>query len=132
MQPHVENPFRDGGELSKDAEDIIVALRTGKLSVLSNTSQEVLEEQEVRTPSPETSLVPRNERKSGVLEPAVRKQEEKEGEDEEKVKEENNNNNSEFEVERGVVVNHEHKGPVEHVILPKEGKEKRGHCCLLM
>ena len=31
-----ENPFRDGGKLSRDAEDIVIAIRTGKLSVASN------------------------------------------------------------------------------------------------
>ncbi|XP_023343278.1 uncharacterized protein LOC111712786 [Eurytemora carolleeae] len=31
-----ENPFRDGGEISRDADVIIDAYRQGKLSVLSN------------------------------------------------------------------------------------------------
>ena len=31
-----ENPFREGGKLSRDAEVIIDALKTGKLSVISN------------------------------------------------------------------------------------------------
>ena len=30
-----ENPFRDGGKLSQDAEDIVLAVKTGKLSVVS-------------------------------------------------------------------------------------------------
>lgn len=30
-----ENPFREGGEVSKDAENILVAYRQGKLSVIS-------------------------------------------------------------------------------------------------
>lgn len=38
-----ENPFRDGGKLSRDAEDIVIAIRTGKLSVASN-SQDHLQE----------------------------------------------------------------------------------------
>lgn len=38
-----ENPFRDGGKLSRDAEDIVIAIRTGKLSVASN-SQDYLQE----------------------------------------------------------------------------------------
>ena len=33
-----ENPFREGGDLSKDAEVIIDALKTGKLSVIGNRS----------------------------------------------------------------------------------------------
>ena len=32
-----DNPFRAGGELSKDADDIVDAIKTGKLSVLSNS-----------------------------------------------------------------------------------------------
>ena len=31
-----ENPFRDGGKLSQDAEDIVLAVKTGKLSVVSS------------------------------------------------------------------------------------------------
>lgn len=38
-----ENPFRDGGKLSRDAEDIVIAIRTGKLSV-ANNSQDNLQE----------------------------------------------------------------------------------------
>lgn len=38
-----ENPFRDGGKLSRDAEDIVIAIRTGKLSV-ANNSQDHLQE----------------------------------------------------------------------------------------
>jgi len=38
-----ENPFKDGGKLSRDAEDIIIAIKTGKLSVASN-SQDTLHE----------------------------------------------------------------------------------------
>ena len=30
-----ENPFRDGGKLSRDAEDIVIAVKSGKLSVTS-------------------------------------------------------------------------------------------------
>ena len=35
-----ENPFREGGKLSRDAEVIIDALKTGKLSVISNQVRE--------------------------------------------------------------------------------------------
>lgn len=31
-----ENPFRDGGKLSRDAQDIVDAVKTGKLSVISS------------------------------------------------------------------------------------------------
>ena len=31
-----ENPFRDGGKLSRDAQDIVDAVKTGKLSVISH------------------------------------------------------------------------------------------------
>ena len=36
-----ENPFRDGGKLSRDAEDIVLAVKTGKLSVVSNNDKDV-------------------------------------------------------------------------------------------
>ena len=35
-----ENPFRDGGKLSRDAEDIVLAVKTGKLSVVSNNEKD--------------------------------------------------------------------------------------------
>ena len=35
-----ENPFREGGKLSRDAEVIIDALKTGKLSIISNQVRE--------------------------------------------------------------------------------------------
>ena len=34
-----ENPFRDGGKLSRDAEDILLAVKTGKLSIVSNNDK---------------------------------------------------------------------------------------------
>ena len=38
-----DNPFRAGGELSKDADDIIDAFKCGKLSVISIREAEILE-----------------------------------------------------------------------------------------
>jgi len=32
------NPFRDGGKLSRDAQDIVDAVKTGKLSTISNVN----------------------------------------------------------------------------------------------
>eukprot|EP00088_Acartia_fossae_P006359 TRINITY_DN12934_c0_g1_i1.p1 TRINITY_DN12934_c0_g1~~TRINITY_DN12934_c0_g1_i1.p1 ORF type:complete len:218 (+),score=26.94 TRINITY_DN12934_c0_g1_i1:57-710(+) len=45
-----ENPFRDGGEISKDADEIITYYKQGKLSVLSNPPLDEL------TPSSSTLL----------------------------------------------------------------------------
>ena len=42
-----ENPFREGGKLSRDAEVIIDALKTGKLSVISNQVREAETSREI-------------------------------------------------------------------------------------
>ena len=82
-----ENPFRDGGKLSRDAEDIVIAVKTGKLSVGSrhgesedNLSNRREDTEESNTSSQEpyavpTSLVKPCNRKNAVIEnvPASKK-----------------------------------------------------------
>eukprot|EP00092_Neocalanus_flemingeri_P007769 GFUD01008389.1.p1 GENE.GFUD01008389.1~~GFUD01008389.1.p1 ORF type:complete len:126 (+),score=39.58 GFUD01008389.1:1-378(+) len=85
-----ENPFRAGGELSKDADEIINAIKTGKLSVISNVEQAESQEGLLLTGDEEEDekkeyLVKPLVRKNGVLEvhhvPAVTIKEDKAGQD---------------------------------------------------
>jgi len=118
-----ENPFRDGGDLSKDADYIVSALKQGKLSVVSM--------------SPSTSPIPPSITPDGTdggtdispkrLDP---------------VKEANgpsngpsngvNSSNDKpavVEVQHGVVVNAKQMG-VEHIVIPEE-KKKKCSCCVI-
>jgi hypothetical protein len=61
-----ENPFRAGGEISKDADDIVDAFKNGKLSVISN-SDGTREDIEDKDDEKRESLVQPLERKNGVI-----------------------------------------------------------------
>jgi len=107
-----ENPFRDGGDLSKDADVIIDALKTGKLSVISNVSNGtpdlVLEERDVMDNSDHV------EKNGGgmLVEPRERK----------------NGQNGEVDVQRGLVVNTK-QAAVERVVIDE--KKQKCKCCVL-
>merc|ERR1712223_1955880 len=67
-----ENPFREGGKLSRDAEVIIDALKTGKLSVISNQGNEEVDRG--KNEDSEELLGSSNDLNSGLLvEPRERK-----------------------------------------------------------
>jgi len=112
-----ENPFRAGGELSKDAANIIDALKTGKLDEVAGEPQENGHQQkptdndqhnpkylESEASKLKTESVDRNELDSAV-------------------------HAKEVEVERGLVINPKH-ADVEHVVIPEE-KKKGCACCVL-
>jgi len=112
-----ENPFRAGGELSKDAANIIDALKTGKLDEVAGEQQENGHQQkptdtdqqnpkylESEASKLKTEIADRNELDSAV-------------------------HAKEVEVERGLVINPKH-ADVEHVMIP-EKKKKGCACCVL-
>jgi len=61
-----ENPFREGGEISRDADDIVDAFKRGKLSEISNSSEAAAKDCDDDDDNRE-SLVKPIERKNGVL-----------------------------------------------------------------
>ena len=74
-----ENPFRDGGKLSRDAEDIVIAVKTGKLSVGSrheeNDDSFSSKETSIHEPhSVPSSLVKPCDRKNAVIENIPKKE----------------------------------------------------------
>jgi len=112
-----ENPFRAGGELSKDAAQIIDALKTGKLDEVSAEPHEtdgkdaVTDEDMHNLKRPQevnNKLDTDNEKRSDVN-PAP--------------------NAKEVEVERGLVINPKH-ADVEHVMIPE--KKKDGCACCVV
>ena len=62
-----ENPFREGGEISKDADDIVDAFKKGKLSEISNLSVDASIDVDKDNDDNRESLVQPLERKNGVL-----------------------------------------------------------------
>jgi len=113
-----ENPFRAGGDLSKDAEMIIDALKTGKLSVISNSSTVCGTEKDgliggdqLDKSDNSASVKELNGGGGGlIVEPRERKK-------------------GEVDVQRGLVVNPKHAA-VERIVLPEEKKQKC-KCCVL-
>ena len=60
-----ENPFRAGGEISKDADDIVDAFKSGKLSLISNSDiEDRIDDKDDET---RETLVQPLERKNGVI-----------------------------------------------------------------
>ena len=60
-----ENPFRAGGEISKDADDIVDAFKNGKLSLISNSDiEDRIDDKDDET---REYLVQPLERKNGVI-----------------------------------------------------------------
>ena len=60
-----ENPFRAGGEISKDADDIVDAFKNGKLSLISNSDiEDRIDDKDDET---RETLVQPLERKNGVI-----------------------------------------------------------------
>ena len=67
------NPFRDGGKLSRDAQDIVDAVKTGKLSTISNVNTTEENCQELGASQVEReSLVKPIIRKNAVIETVPR------------------------------------------------------------
>jgi len=75
------NPFRDGGKLSRDAQDIVDAVKTGKLSTISNvnTTEENFQDLGANQVEQE-SLVKPIIRKNAVIETVPRSKEMKKSE----------------------------------------------------
>jgi len=112
-----ENPFREGGKLSRDAEVIIDALKTGKLSVISNQGNEEVDRG--KNEDSEELLGSSNDLNGGSG-PLVEPRERKKGE----VKA-----NGEVDVHRGLVINSK-QAAVERVVIP-ENKKQKCACCVL-
>ena len=78
-----ENPFRAGGEISKDADHIVDAFKNGKLSVISNsdgTRGDIEDRIDDKDDEIRESLVQPLERKNGVI--AVNTKKDKFGQEE--------------------------------------------------
>ena len=104
-----ENPFREGGKLSTEAEVIIDALKTGRLSVMSNTGGGV--DNGGHDEHDKGANGTKGTNSSGVLvQPRERK-------------------NADVDVQRGLVVNAK-TSAVERVVIPDE-KKKKCSCCVL-
>lgn len=112
-----ENPFRAGGELSKDAADIIDALKTGKLDEVTGephengnqkTPAETTKHNDGNIKSDAKNLKTESDQRN-LLDSGV--------------------NAKEVEVERGLVINPVH-ADVEHVLIPDQ-KKKGCACCVL-
>lgn len=111
-----ENPFREGGKLSRDAEVIIDALKTGKLSVISNQGQDDVD----RGKDDSDEHLKNNGDLNGGSGLLVEPRERKKGE----VKA-----NGEVDVHRGLVINSK-QAAVERVVIP-ENKKQKCACCVL-
>ena len=110
-----ENPFREGGDLSKDAEVIIDALKTGKLSVISNGSG-IIGDQSLDERDNDGE---KDNNGGGMLvEPRERKNASA-----------SKNVNGEVDVHRGLVVNAK-TSAVERVVITQE-KKTQCSCCVL-
>jgi len=112
-----ENPFRAGGQLSKDAANIIDALKTGKLDEVTGEPHENGNQQ----PKADTTKHDAENLSSEISN--VKTQSEKRNDVNSEV------NAKEVEVERGLVINPKH-ADVEHVVIPEE-KKKNCACCVL-
>lgn len=107
-----ENPFREGGELSKDAENIVSALKQGKLSVVSMSPSS--------SPQPPTDAEDGGGGGGGGGDSVNGDSKEKNGlKAKEKV----------VEVQHGVVVNAK-QTEAEHIVIPEE-KKKKCSCCVI-
>ena len=62
-----ENPFRDGGEISKDADDIVDAFKNGKLSEISNPGGDIKDWDINKDDENRESIVQPLERKNGMI-----------------------------------------------------------------
>lgn len=114
-----ENPFRAGGELSKDAENIVSALKQGKLSVVSmspsSSPQPPLTPDGVEAPD---GFIPEKEEPKDITEINGVKSKEKVAEVQHGVV-----------VQSGFVVNTK-QTEVEHIVIPEE-KKKKCSCCVI-
>lgn len=113
-----ENPFRAGGELSKDAAHIIDALKTGKLDEVTAEPHETVGQDAVTNNNEHSPEKPQH-----VADKTPEKENEKRSESN------NAGNAKEVEVERGLVINPKH-ADVEHVMIPEKKKEGCA-CCVL-
>ena len=104
-----ENPFREGGKLSTEAEVIIDALKTGKLSVISNTGGGVNNGGHNEHDKAENNT---NGTDAGWV--LVQPREQK---------------NADVDVQRSLVVN-EKTSVVERIVIPDE-KKKKCNCSVL-
>ena len=104
-----ENPFRAGGQLSKDADDIIDAIKTGKLSVISNVEQ--MESQEEFEVTKDRGNDDEDEKREWLVKPLVRK-------------------NGVMTVQQVAVVNINQDKAGQEVF--EEGKEKKQECCVML
>ena len=104
-----ENPFRAGGQLSKDADDIIDAIKTGKLSVISNVEQ--MESQEEFEVTKDRGKVDEDEKRECLVKPLVRK-------------------NGVMTVQQVAAVNINQDKAGQEVF--EEGKEKKQECCVML
>jgi len=109
-----ENPFRAGGELSKDAAQIIDALKTGKLDKVTSDPHET----DGKEPVTDENMhnIDRNPN-------------EKNKNEEKRSDEITAPNAKEVEVERGLVINPRH-ADVEHVMI-LEKKKEGCDCCVV-
>jgi len=113
-----ENPFRDGGELSKDAENIVCSFKHGKLSTVSMTPSS--------SPIPPSTTPDGTDGGTNVSPKRM-----------EPVKEANGPSNgvssnekpAVVEVQHGMVINAKQR-EVEHIVIP-EGKKKKCSCCVI-
>jgi len=112
-----DNPFRDGGDLSKDAEVIIDALKTGKLSVMSNTSANGSRLEDLLDISSDGLDSSGGGKDEGPAEQLL-------------VVEKRERKNGEVDIQRGLVVNAK-QALVEHVIIPEEKKKQKCKCCVI-
>jgi len=117
-----ENPFRAGGDLSKDAEIIIDALKTGKLSVISNSSTVCGTEKDGLIGGDELD---KSDKSVSVKKDSVKKELNGGG----LIVEPRERKKGEVDVQRGLVVNPKHAA-VERIVIPEEKKQKC-KCCVL-
>jgi len=111
-----ENPFREGGKLSRDAEVIIDALKTGKLSVISNQGPDEADRSKEDSEEQLESNGDLNGGSSLLVEPTERTRVEAKA-------------NGEVDVHRGLVINSK-QAAVERVMIP-ENKKQKCACCVL-
>ena len=103
-----ENPFRAGGELSKDADDIVDAFKTGKLSVISNGRHMEFEE---TTSKDIDDNIEDDEKRECLVQPLVRK-------------------NGVMAVQKLPVVNIKQE-KFDQKVFEDEKKRKKEQCCVL-
>merc|ERR1712122_328515 len=64
-----ENPFRDGGKLSRDAQDIVDAVKAGKLATISSKETKDYSEENLST----NGLIEEYNEKESLVKPIIRK-----------------------------------------------------------